>query len=154
MTGAFFNRLQAQTAETDPAGLPAPAMSHGHSHSHGGGHSHDEEYPDDDWNLYQHLDCADALNGVMLCGDHDHGMRTSWAPHKATGEALCVFKPHALRLDQFPALASDVDEQLLVKVQFAAPVSVRKLMVVGAGPASGHPSAVRCYAWSMDSDET
>ena len=65
MTGAFFNRLQAQTAETGPAGLPAPDMSHGHSHSHGGGHSHDEEYPDDDWNLYQHLDCADALNGVI-----------------------------------------------------------------------------------------
>ena len=28
----------------------------------GGGHSHNEEYPDDNWNLYQHVDRAEALN--------------------------------------------------------------------------------------------
>ena len=118
-------------------------MSHGHSHNHGGGHSHNDTYPDDDWNLYQHLERAEALNGVVLGGGE--GVTTNWASPEATGKARCVFKPHARRLEQSPALSSDADEQIIVKVQFATPVSVRKLMVVGAGPASGHPSSVRCY---------
>ena len=110
-----------------------------HSHNHGGGHSHDDANPDDDWNLYQHLERAEVLNAVVL-GEGD----TTWAPN-ATGKALCVMRPNARRLQPGQILSSDSDEQVIVKLQFAAPVSVRKLMVIGAGPAAHHPSSVHCY---------
>ena len=45
----------------------------------GGGHSHDEEYPDDNWNLYQHVDRAEALN--------------------AEGDAKKVLRPFVRRLE-------------------------------------------------------
>ena len=118
-------------------------MSHGHSHSHGGGHSHDEGEPDDTWNLYQHIDRAEGLNGEVVGGGE--GVVVSWAPEGSSGKARCVFKPHARRLQPAPALRSDADEQLIVKVAFVAPVSVRRIMVVGAGPAEQHPSSVRVF---------
>lgn len=114
-----------------------------HSHSHGGGHSHDDTYPDDDWNLYSHIERAEGLNSTLVGGGE--GVQISWCPAEATGKALCVFKPNARRLEPAPSLSSDADEQLLVKVQFNVPVSVRKIMVVGAGPSAGHPSSVRCF---------
>ena len=97
-----------------------------HSHAHGGGHSHDDANPDDDWNLYQHLERAEALNAVVL-GEGD----ITWAPN-ATGKALCVMRPNARRLQPGQILSSDSDEQVIVKLQFAAPVSVRKLMARAA----------------------
>ena len=39
---------------------------HSHSHAHGGGHSHDIEFPDDDWNLYQHVQRAEGLNAIVV----------------------------------------------------------------------------------------
>ena len=98
-----------------------------HSHNHGGGHSHDDANPDDDWNLYQHLERAEVLNAVVL-GEGD----TTWAPPNATGKALCVMRPNARRLQPGQILSSDSDEQVIVKLQFAAPVSVRKLMARAA----------------------
>ena len=83
-------------------------MSHGHSHSHGGGHSHDEGEPDDTWNLYQHIDRAEGLNGEVVGGGE--GVVVSWAPEGSSGKARCVFKPHARRLQPAPALRSDADE--------------------------------------------
>lgn len=120
-----------------------------HSHSHGGGHSHDDAYPDDDWNLHQHVERADVLNGVIVSGDE--GVATS-GHDNATGKAACVLKPHARRLDMALALSSEADEQLIVKLQFNVPISVRKIMVVGAGPSDSHPNLVRCYAGRMAED--
>ena len=105
-----------------------------HSHNHGGGHSHDDANPDDDWNLYQHLERAEALNAVVL-GEGD----TTWAPN-ATGKALCIMRPNARRLQQGQILSSDSDEQVIVKLQFAAPVSVRKLMA-RPQPKTRHPGS-------------
>ena len=119
-------------------------MSHGHSHSHGGGHSHDEAYPDDDWNLHQHVERAEALNAVAIAGG-DEGAAMRSAPLYSSGKAMGVLKPHARRLDQSSALFSDADEQLIVKIQFFVPVSVRKIMIVGSGSSSSHPNSVRCY---------
>ena len=125
----------------------AHGMSHSHSHSHGGGHSHDDAWPDDDWNLHQHVERAEALNGRLLIGDEggDEGVAMLLAASSSTGKAGCVLKPHARRLDRTHALSSDADEQLMVKLQFNVPVSVRKIMVVGAGPSHSHPNSVRCY---------
>lgn len=114
-----------------------------HSHSHGGGHSHDDAYPDDDWNLYQHIERAEGLNGTLVGGGE--GVTVSWGPADSTGKARCVFKPHARRLEPAPSLSSDADEQIIVKVQFNVPVSVRKIMVIGAGPSDNHPSSVQCF---------
>jgi len=105
-----------------------------HSHNHGGGHSHDDANPDDDWNLYQHLERAEVLNAVVL-GEGD----TTWAPN-ATGKALCIMRPNARRLQQGQILSSDSDEQVIVKLQFAAPVSVRKLMA-HPQPKTRHPGS-------------
>ena len=105
---------------------PTRTTTMAHSHAHGGGHSHDDANPDDDWNLYQHLERAEALNAVVL-GEGD----ITWAPN-ATGKALCVMRPNARRLQPGQVLSSDSDEQVIVKLQFAAPVSVRKLMARAA----------------------
>ena len=133
-------------------------MSHGHSHAHGGGHSHDDAYPDDNYNLYQHVQRAESLNGVIIRSD---GVSTS-GHDEASGKAACVLKPHARRLDMDPsspafdpttlALSSDADEQLIVKLQFNVPVSPRKIMVVGAGPSDSHPNLVRCYVGQAAED--
>ena len=70
----------------------------------GGSHSHNEEYPDDNWNLYQHVDRAEALN--------------------AEGDAKSVLRPFVRRLETDGSLVSDGDEELLVKITFRAPVSL------------------------------
>ena len=128
-------------------------MAHAHSHAHGGGHSHDDAYPDDNWNLYQHVERAESLNGVIISGGAS--VTTSYG-HDTMGKAMCVLKPHARRLEMDPnspafnptalaALSSDADEQLIIKMQFNVPVSPRKIMVIGAGPSDSHPNSVRCY---------
>ena len=119
-----------------PLGRPRPRVM-AHSHSHGGGHSHDDANPDDDWNLYQHLERAEVLNAVVL-GEGD----ITWAPN-ATGKALCVMRPNARRLQPGQILSSDSDEQVIVKLQFAAPVSVRKLMARAACPQNSRPGSGR-----------
>ena len=91
----------------------------------GGGHSHNEEYPDDNWNLYQHVDRAEALN--------------------AEGDATKVLRPFVRRLETEGSLVSDGDEELLVKVTFVAPVSLRRLMVIGQGDQDTHPSSCLLY---------
>ena len=99
---------------------------------HGGGaaggcHSHSVEYPDDSWNLYQHMERAEVLNA-------------------ADGrDAAGVLRPFARRLETDGSLVSDGDEELLVKVTFAAPVSLRRLMVIGGGDEAHHPSRVKVY---------
>ena len=55
------------------------------------------------------------------------------------------FTQDVVRLEPEPALSSDADEQLLIKIQFNVPVSVRKIMVVGADKPGCHPNAMRCY---------
>eukprot|EP00428_Durinskia_dybowskii_P029128 CAMPEP_0170236852 /NCGR_PEP_ID=MMETSP0116_2-20130129/18175_1 /TAXON_ID=400756 /ORGANISM="Durinskia baltica, Strain CSIRO CS-38" /LENGTH=210 /DNA_ID=CAMNT_0010487653 /DNA_START=1 /DNA_END=633 /DNA_ORIENTATION=- len=94
--------------------------------------SHDEEWPEDTWNLYQHIERAEGLNTL---GD---------------GDVRGLFKPHARRRDSAPAIESDADEELIVKVWFAAPVNIRRIIVASchseeeADPGS-HPSSVRCF---------
>ncbi|KAJ1459394.1 galactose-binding domain-like protein [Pelagophyceae sp. CCMP2097] len=106
----------------------------GHGGCGGGAHSHSVEYPDDSWNLYQHIATAEALN----C---------------ATNDALPVFRPFVRRLEApGPLLRSDGDEEVLVKVTFRAPVSVRRIMVVGGGDAEGHPVRVKVYVGREDVD--
>jgi len=100
---------------------------------HGGGaaggcHSHSVEYPDDTWNLYQHVARAEALNAAD------------------GSDALAVFRPFVRRLETAGSLESDGDEELLVKVTFAAPVSLRRLMVIGGGDDDAHhPARVKVY---------
>ena len=98
----------------------------------GGGHSHNEEYPDDNWNLYQHVDRAEALN--------------------AEGDAKSVLRPFVRRLETEGSLVSDGDEELLVKITFLAPVSLRRLMVIGQGDPDTHPSRVKVYVGKEDLD--
>jgi len=93
----------------------------------GAGHSHDTEYPDDTWNLYQHIESVEALNAET--------------PEEAGG----VFKPFVRRLDAEPCIVSDSDEELLIKVTFASPVHIRKIMVIGGGEVENHPSAMRVF---------
>ena len=93
-------------------------------------HSHDPEFPDDNWNLYQHLDADltrsfNAVRGVV---------------------ASEVFKPFARRLDATPMLESDADEELLVLAHFSSPVHIRKMMVIGGSVDEGrHPCELRCF---------
>jgi len=56
------------------------------------------QYPDDNWNLYQHIDRVEALNATV--------------PRDAGG----IFKPFARRLEVEPFIVSDSDEELLIKV--------------------------------------
>jgi len=100
----------------------------GHGGAGGGaGHSHSVEYPDDSWNLYQHVDRAEALNA------------------QDGADAARVLRPFVRRLDTDGSFASDGDEELLVKVTFLAPVALRRLMVIGAGDPEAHPSHVKVY---------
>ena len=62
----------------------------------GGGHSHNEEYPDDNWNLYQHVDRAEALN--------------------AEGDATNVLRPFVRRLETEGSLVSDGDGTKIYKL--------------------------------------
>jgi|TARA_B110000208_G_scaffold168438_1_gene208589 hypothetical protein len=93
-------------------------------------HSHDPDYPEDNWNLYQHLEpeltrVFNAVRGVA---------------------ATAVFKPFARRLEAGGDLESDADEELLVLAHFASPVNIRKIMVVGGSDdPERHPCELRCY---------
>lgn len=106
---------------------------------HGGGgggscHSHSVEYPDDSWNLYQHVDRAEVLNAQDGC------------------EALSVLRPFVKRCEGDGSITSDGDEELLIKVTFLAPVSLRKLMVIGGGSDDAHPSRVKVYVGQENLD--
>ena len=95
----------------------------------GGAHSHDPGNPEDTWNLYQHIEHATALNATD--------------PDAAQG----IFKPH-VRRSPTPAITSDGDQEILVKVKFATPVHVRRVMVIGGGDAAdggSHPRHVKVY---------
>jgi len=120
-----------------------------------GAHSHDAEFPDDNWNLYQHveLETSEALN-TNLAGA-SAGDVASKAPVAA------VLRPHERRLERQPWLASDADEDLLLVLRFTSPVHVRKILVVGGGGESegegeeelaAHPSCLRCYVNREDID--
>ncbi|KAK7241052.1 proteasome-interacting thioredoxin [Aureococcus anophagefferens] len=66
----------------------------GHGGAGGGaGHSHSVEYPDDSWNLYQHVDRAEALNA------------------QDGADAARVLRPFVRRLDTDGSFASDGDEE-------------------------------------------
>ena len=96
----------------------------------GGAHSHDPGNPEDTWNLYQHIEHATALNATD--------------PDAAQG----IFKPHVRRCEATPAITSDGDQEILVKVKFATPVHVRRVMVIGGGDAAdggSHPRHVKVY---------
>lgn len=96
---------------------------------YGAAHSHDPEYPDDTWNLYSMLDSAGtrALNVTR------------------PGDVLGIFKPYVRRLEEEPSLISDADAELILLLTFTSPVSVRKIMVIGGGPAEQHPAQMRAY---------
>jgi len=101
--------------------------------THGHAHSHDEEWPEDTWTLYQHIERVEGLNTL---GDET----------KARG----VFKPHSHRQDAAPCVLSDADEEMILKVWFEAPVNLRRIIVASCGPAEeadadSHPSSVRCF---------
>mmetsp|Transcript_5085 Transcript_5085/g.6447 ORF Transcript_5085/g.6447 Transcript_5085/m.6447 type:complete len:209 (+) Transcript_5085:18-644(+) len=107
--------------------------------SHGGGaagagHSHDTEYPDDNWNLYQHIDRCEVLNAVAPCN------------------AAGLFKPFVRRFDAEPFVLSDADEELLIKVTFVSPVHIRKIMVIGGGEEDQHPSSMKVFVNTVAED--
>mmetsp|Transcript_11035 Transcript_11035/g.23955 ORF Transcript_11035/g.23955 Transcript_11035/m.23955 type:complete len:213 (-) Transcript_11035:26-664(-) len=95
--------------------------------------SHDEEWPEDTWNLYQHIERVEGLNILQ--------------DEAAVGG---IFKPHGKRLDPTPFVESDADQELIVKIWFAAPVNIRR-MIVATIPTEeddgrdSHPSTVRCF---------
>eukprot|EP00929_Paragymnodinium_shiwhaense_P007818 TRINITY_DN111719_c0_g1_i1.p1 TRINITY_DN111719_c0_g1~~TRINITY_DN111719_c0_g1_i1.p1 ORF type:complete len:210 (+),score=33.18 TRINITY_DN111719_c0_g1_i1:101-730(+) len=94
--------------------------------------SHDEEWPEDSWNLYQHIERVEALN---ILGGQEQGRG--------------VFKPHARRLEPTPCIVSDADEELILKVWFIAPVNIRRICIASVGgdeEPESHPSSVRCFA--------
>ena len=98
----------------------------------GAGHSHSEEYPMDTWNLYQHLESAEALNA-------------------SEADAMGIFRPFQRRLET-EVIRSDGDEEVLVKLVFRSPCSLRRLMVIGGGSPGHHPSSVRVYVGKDDLD--
>lgn len=102
--------------------------------SAGAGHSHSEEYPEDTWNLYQHIASAHALNV------------------QDSSTAAAVFRPFVRRLESQGSLRSDGDEEMLVKVTFSSPVSIRRVMVIGGGQPQHHPRHLRVYVGHEDLD--
>jgi hypothetical protein len=104
----------------------------------GAGHSHDPEYPDDSWNLYSMLDASGTTSYNVTQPDHTIG----------------IFKPFVRKFDEFPQLISDADQEIIVTAQFISPVHIRKLMIIGGGEPSKHPSLVKCYVNHNDIDFT
>jgi hypothetical protein len=100
----------------------------------GSGHSHDVEYPEDSWNLYQHIERVEALNVTQ--------------PQHGGG----LFKPHARRLEAQPSVTSDADEEILLKIAFSAPVHIRRIMVIGGGETSGHPTRMQAFVNNEELD--
>jgi hypothetical protein len=113
-----------------------------------GAHSHDEDYPDDAWSLYQHVDfqASAALNttlGGACAGDI-----------ASRAHVAAVLRPHERRLERRPWLASDADEELLLVLKFTSPVHIRRILVIGGGgegeeagaeELAAHPSHLRCF---------
>jgi hypothetical protein len=95
----------------------------------GSTHSHSVEYPEDSWNLYAMLDqsTTTALNVTQPT------------------QAISIFKPYALRLQDDIVITSDADEEIIVIARFTSPVHIRKIMVIGGGEESQHPSLLKCY---------
>mmetsp|Transcript_8748 Transcript_8748/g.11077 ORF Transcript_8748/g.11077 Transcript_8748/m.11077 type:complete len:153 (+) Transcript_8748:61-519(+) len=104
-----------------------------HGPGGGAGHSHSEEYPDDTWNLWCHLASAEALNAN-------------------DSNAMSVFRPFVKRLETEGSLHTDGDEELLIKITFASPCSLRKLMIIGGGGTDHHPSNIRIFVGKDDID--
>lgn len=93
-------------------------------------HSHDPEFPDDDWNLYSHLDKEET---------------TSFNSDEPS-QTMNIFRPFVRKLEPEPTLSSDADEELLVSAVFSSPANIRKLMFIGGGlSSSNHPNKVKCY---------
>eukprot|EP00927_Polykrikos_kofoidii_P065971 TRINITY_DN61659_c0_g1_i1.p1 TRINITY_DN61659_c0_g1~~TRINITY_DN61659_c0_g1_i1.p1 ORF type:complete len:209 (+),score=28.45 TRINITY_DN61659_c0_g1_i1:44-670(+) len=92
--------------------------------------SHDEEYPEDNWNLYQHIERAEGLN---IVGDQE--------------QARGVFKPLVRKQTPDPCVLSDVDEEIILKVWFTMPVNIRRICIASCGGdnAGSHPNVVRCF---------
>ena len=100
-------------------------------------HSHDPEFPDDDWNLYSHLDRDE----------------TSAMNNEEGSIVMDIFKPYVRRLENDVTLSSDADEELLINAVFSSPTNIRKLMFIGGGNSSGqHPNKVKCYVNKDDLD--
>uniref|UniRef100_A0A7S2DSZ5 PITH domain-containing protein n=1 Tax=Octactis speculum TaxID=3111310 RepID=A0A7S2DSZ5_9STRA len=93
----------------------------------GGGHSHNPDAPEDDWNLYQHIERCEVLNCTRA----------------ADGPG--IFKPFAYRLEEEPCVKSDGDEELLIKLSFSSPVHIRRIMIIGGGDEEYHPSHMKAY---------
>lgn len=103
----------------------------------GAGHSHDPEFPDDDWNLYSMLD-VDATRALNIT---------------VPANTLAVFKPFARRLNPEPFVLSDADSEVIFICVFTSPVTVRKIMVIGAGEDAGNrPICVRLFPNRADLD--
>lgn len=116
-----------------------PPHPHGPGFS-GGLHSHNPEFPNDEWNLYSHIDTnlTSALNISNPISD-----------------VLGIFKPFALRTTENPTIYSDADEEAMIIIRFVSPVHVRKLMVIGGGETHDqHPSMLKCYVNREDLDFT
>ena len=104
---------------------------------YGATHSHDPQYPDDNWNLYSMLDPGTTALNITK-------------PEHAIG----IFKPHVLKLSDEPLIISDADEEIIVIAKFTSPVHIRKLMFIGGGDESQHPSSVKIYPNKDDIDFT
>ena len=115
-----------------------------------GAHSHDAEYPDDDWNLYQHVDLETSLALNATLGGQPRG---AGGARVAAAPLAAVLRPHERRLERQPWLASDADEELLLVLRFTSPVHIRKILVIGGGGESeegnaelaAHPSRLHCF---------
>ncbi|CAK0904277.1 unnamed protein product [Prorocentrum cordatum] len=110
--------------------------------------SHDAEFPDDNWNLYQHIDTeSSAVLNATVAGASAGEVATR-------GSLAAVLRPHERRFLRQPWLTSDADEELLLVLRFTSPVRVRKILIVGGGGESevegdeelaAHPSRLSCF---------
>lgn len=103
---------------------------HGHSCSHAHhDHAHEGEEDGEAWSLYTQVD----LNRAVALNE---------AAPNSLGNVL---RPWHQRCDQsLPILQSDADEQLLLKIPFVSPVSIRSMCVIGAGDVE-NPATVKAF---------